>query len=73
MSTYQLPFIPGTFAETDNLDYFTASLNGTHPSNNATEYDTHSLYGLAGGKATYESIRDNQNNKFADKLPFVVS
>lgn len=40
-STYYLPFIPGRW----NLDNGSLSLNATHPSNNETEYNMHSLFG----------------------------
>lgn len=65
-STYELPFIPG---EDENLDFITASLNSTHPSNNLTEFDLHSLFGHAQGKLTYEILRESMK----DKLPFVFS
>ena len=42
LSTYKLPFIPGG---NWNLDNMTISLNATHPSNNLTQFNTHSLYG----------------------------
>jgi alpha-glucosidase len=72
-STYNLPFIPGNYATSDNLDYYTASLNGTHPGDNSNEYDVHSLYGHASGKATYNAIRQSTNATLQDKLPYVTS
>lgn len=69
-STFELPFIPG---ENDNLDTITASLNSTHPSNNLTEFDLHSLFGHAQGKLTYEILRQSQDATFKDKLPFLLS
>jgi alpha-glucosidase len=47
-STYYLPFIPGRV----NLDNMTMSLNATHPSNNMSEYDVHSLFGHLEAKRT---------------------
>ena len=41
INTYELPFTPGK----DSLDFLSLSLNATHPSNGASEYDVHSLFG----------------------------
>ena len=60
LSTYKLPFIPGGKWNFDNM---TLSLNATHPSNNLTEYDLHSLYGHVQGKVTkqvFEKYRQNE-------------
>jgi hypothetical protein len=56
-----------------NLDVKTLSLNATHPSNNMSEYDLHSLFGHAQGKVTYDIFRESQNQDQQDKLPFVIS
>lgn len=47
-----LPFIPGLW----NLDNMSLSLNATHPSNNESEYNLHSLFGLSETKVTYEIL-----------------
>jgi len=46
ISTFKIPFIPGP---KHNLDHLAISLNASHPSNNLTEYDTHSLFGHVQG------------------------
>jgi len=35
------------------------SLNATHPSNNLTEYDLHSLYGVMMAKRTFEALTNS--------------
>ena len=57
-STYNLPFIPG-YDYQGNLDSMTLSLNATHPSNGDTEYNLHSLYGIAMTKATHDFLTRN--------------
>jgi alpha-glucosidase (family GH31 glycosyl hydrolase) len=52
ISTYDLPFIPGS----TNLDYLTLSLNATHRDSNLTEYDVHSLYGHLQGMTTSKTM-----------------
>jgi hypothetical protein len=51
-STYFLPFIPGRF----NLDNMSLSLNATHPANNETEYNVHSLFGHMESKVTRDFL-----------------
>jgi len=65
MSTYSLPFIAGT----KNLDHMTASLNATHPGTGATEYDVHSLTGLAQSMATGAFLKSQR----PDNRTFVSS
>jgi alpha-glucosidase (family GH31 glycosyl hydrolase) len=52
-STFFLPFIPSTMYNFDNM---TLSLNATHPSNNATQYDTHNLNGHMESKTTHQAL-----------------
>jgi hypothetical protein len=76
-STWTLPFVPGfifdKFQNDISLDYHTASLNGTHPSNNLTEYDLHNLYSHVEGKMTHEILKESQQSHLKDKLPFLRS
>jgi len=68
MSTYKLPFIPGAM----NFDHMTTSLNATHPAGDAafwTEYNLHSLNGLAQSKKTAEYLK----MKKPDNRTFVSS
>ena len=46
------------------------SLNATHPSNNMTEYNVHSLFGHLQGKITKEVI---MKNLIPDKRTFILS
>lgn len=69
VSTYFLPFIPGTW----NLDHMALSLNASHPSNNETEYNLHSLFGLTQGKVTYESLTNQSVTPLADKRVLIQS
>jgi len=70
VSTYDLPFIPGGRW---NLDNMSLSLNATHPSNNLTEYDLHSLYGHSEGKATFEIMTDQTLTPNKNKRPFLLA
>lgn len=83
-STYNLPFIPGyyeTQADGSKLfrrfDNMSISLNATHPSNNLTEYDVHSLYGVMMAKRIYEILSNStgKDTKYprSDRRPFVLS
>lgn len=49
------------------------SLNATHPSNNQTEYDMHSLFGYTEGKVTYEVLTDQETTPLKDKRIFLLS
>jgi hypothetical protein len=75
VSTWYLPFVPGISSAThyDHLDYKTASLNATHPSNNLTEYDLHNLFGHAQGKIIHEILSETQNETLKNKLQFLIS
>ena len=53
-STFDLPFIPGIW----NLDNMSLSLNATHPSNNISEYNLHSLFGHTEERITYNFLND---------------
>lgn len=68
-STYMLPFIPGLW----NLDNMSLSLNATHPSNNETEYNLHSLFGLSETKITYEILTNQSVTPLKDKRIFILS
>lgn len=68
-STYFLPFIPGV----ENLDYMSMSLNATHPSNNESEYNLHSLFGLTESKATFEILNNQQTSPLKNKRIFLNS
>ena len=57
-STYYLPFIPGQY----NLDHMAMSLNATHPANNETEYNVHSLFGHMEAKITREFLTSEGPN-----------
>lgn len=70
MSTYKIPFIPGGRW---NLDNMSLSLNATHPSNNMTEFDLHSLYGFMEGKITREIMTDQSLSPLRDQRPFLLS
>jgi alpha-glucosidase (family GH31 glycosyl hydrolase) len=70
ISTYKLPFIPGGVY---NLDNMTLSLNATHPYNNLTEYDVHSLFGHVEGMRTHEIFVDDTSSPLADKRTFLLS
>ena len=70
MSTYKIPFIPGGRW---NLDNMSMSLNATHPSNNLTQYNTHSLYGHSEGKMTREILTDQSMTPLKDKRTFLLS
>jgi len=66
LNTFDLPFIPGGKY---NLDHMTLSLNATHPSNNLTEYDLHSLFGHMQGMATSKVLAKYDGGE----RPFVLS
>ena len=71
-STYYLPFIPSLYFNFDNM---TLSLNATHPSNNETQYNTHSLFGHMECKATREILIEGEKElaAFKDKRQFLLS
>ena len=68
-STYFLPFIPGRV----NLDNMTMSLNATHPSNNMTEYDVHSLFGHLEAKRTREFLLNESMSANPRNRTFTLS
>lgn len=73
MSTYNMPFVPG-FNYGGNLDNMSLSLNATHPSIGAIEYDVHNLYGLMMAKTTHEFMTSNTTEySNADNRPFLLS
>lgn len=69
-TTYNLPFIPGNRW---NLDNMSMSLNATHPYNNLTEYDVHSLFGHVEGMRTHQIMTDPNMSPLADKRTFLLS
>lgn len=73
-STFTLPFIPGG---QKNLDSQTLSLNATHPSNNETEYNLHSLYGHSQGKVVNDALKfapfDNNRRFIMSRSTFAGS
>jgi alpha-glucosidase (family GH31 glycosyl hydrolase) len=69
-STFNLPFVPGGRV---NLDNMSLSLNATHPSNNETEYNLHSLFGHSEGKLTSEILTDDSISPLKNKRPFLLS
>lgn len=69
MSTFKMPFIPGQV----NMDFMSMSLNATHPGSGVSEYDVHSLFGLAEGKATREILLNKTISPFDDKRTFLLS
>ena len=69
-STYNIPFVPGSL---HNLDHMSMSLNATHPSNNLTEYDVHSLHGHMQGKLTSDILTNQTTTPIKDKRPFIIS
>lgn len=71
-STYFLPFIPGYWYQ-GNLDKMALSLNATHPSNNLTEYDLHSLYGHKMCEASSHFLVWDNSTANALKRPFVLT
>lgn len=67
-STYFLPFIPGRV----NLDNMSLSLNATH-TNGETEFNLHSLFGLAETKMTRDFFVNDKNSPLKDERPFILS
>jgi len=49
------------------------SLNATHPSNNLSQYDTHSLFGHVEGKVTREILLNQTSTPLKDKRTFLLS
>jgi len=49
----------------------TLALNATHPSNNATQYDTHNLFGHMESKITHETL--SEMAEFNDTRQFLLS
>jgi alpha-glucosidase (family GH31 glycosyl hydrolase) len=68
-STYFLPFIPGQH----NLDFMTISLNGTHPSTNYSQFDTHSLFGLMEAAATRNFLIGDDRSPHKGNRSFTLS
>jgi alpha-glucosidase len=68
-SSYMLPFIPGS----GNLDNMTMSLNGTHYSDNQTEYNLHNLNGHMQAKVTNEIMLNYSTAVAPEKRPFMPS
>jgi len=68
-STYFLPFIPGKF----NLDNMSMSLNATHPANNETEYNVHSLFGHMESKITREFLLNDTMGPNPKNRTFTLS
>ena len=52
----------------------TVSLNGTHPSTNFTQYNTHSLFGHMQSMTTFNAFNSESSlTDFKDKLHFILS
>jgi alpha-glucosidase len=68
-STYFLPFIPGRF----NLDNMSLSLNATHPANNETEYNVHSLFGHMESKVTRDFLLNDTMGPNPKNRTFTLS
>lgn len=68
-STYFMPFIPMRY----NPDNMTISLNATHPSNNVTEYDAHSLFGHMQAKTIKQLFIEGKIDHLNGKLSFILS
>lgn len=68
-STFFLPFIPSNMYNFDNM---TLSLNASHPSNQFTQYDTHSLNGLLEAWRT-RAFLTNATHPKSDDRTFMLS
>jgi len=56
-----------------NLDNMSLSLNATHPSNNYTEYNVHSLFGHLEGKVTRDFLVNQTKTPIKDKRTFILA
>ena len=76
MSTYYVPFDPG-FKNAGFLDNMTLSLNATNYDSRANktyqQYDTHSLFALMQGNATYRFLTESEKYPNTDDRPFILS